>query len=225
MKGCRIFVVTVFIAVITTILCNQTFAEEMNSNKIDSEANLNKSTEGSKIVFNMIRIEFSEPTNQPVVSTKEDVDRLFSFSQNLGANYVGSWTNPSTLVLGVNDTVGSTANPGVLLIKLKQTDILKNGKGTSPVYIVGYQVFVDSEKKPTETSIQYLKEVPQDQSMLDQINPTYYTLAVLIAVIIIGVIIVNLTKKKKVGEIRQVPNYTNEPTIDDSEVYKKWKGI
>lgn len=225
MKGCRIFAVTVFITVITTIFCNQTFAEEMNSNKIDSETNLSKSTEESKIVYSMIRIEFSEPTNQPAVSTKEDIDRLFSFSQNLGANYVGSWANPSTLVLGLNDTVGSTISQEVLLIKLKQTDILKNEKGTSPVYIVGYQVFVDSEKKPTETSVQYLKEVPQDQYLLDQINPTYYALAVIIAVIIMGVVIVNLSKKDKVGEIRQVTNYANESTIDDSDVYKKWKGI
>jgi len=81
-----------------------------------------------------ITVVFSEPTNQPKVETKPDLDKLFSFSQNLGADYAGSWTDPSTLVITIVDSSGATPPTiGGFRATLKESGDLTNAEGTSLV--------------------------------------------------------------------------------------------
>jgi hypothetical protein len=61
-----------------------------------------------------ITISFDIDTNRPSVATKADLDRVFFFSQNLGASYSGSWVNARTCVVTLNDVTGSDIALGVL---------------------------------------------------------------------------------------------------------------
>ncbi len=79
-----------------------------------------------------ITVAFSEPTNEPKAATKTDLDKLFSFSQNLGANYIGTWTDPSTLVIKIADSKGAAPpTVGSFTFTLKQAGNLTSADGMS----------------------------------------------------------------------------------------------
>ncbi len=81
----------------------------------------------------IITVTFSESTNRPSAATKEDIDGLFDFSQNLGADYSGTWNSPSVLVITILDSTGSTPpTVGTLTATLKDGGNLKNDEETSP---------------------------------------------------------------------------------------------
>jgi hypothetical protein len=79
-----------------------------------------------------ITVVFSGNTNQVAVATKGNLDALFSFSQVLGANYTGTWTTATTLVITVVDATGATP-PGIggLTLTLQGGSGLKNAANTS----------------------------------------------------------------------------------------------
>ena len=79
-----------------------------------------------------ITVGFSEPTNQPSVATKADLDALFSFTQSIGDNYSGTWTDPLTLVITIDDSNNATP-PAIdtLRVTVKATGNLKNAAATS----------------------------------------------------------------------------------------------
>ena len=56
----------------------------------------------------IITVTFSKATNQPPISTKANLDTLFTFSQNLGTDYTGSWSSTTVLVIDIVDSTGST---------------------------------------------------------------------------------------------------------------------
>ena len=58
-----------------------------------------------------VTVVFSGNTNQVAAATKGNIDALFSFSQSLGANYTGSWTTATTLVITVVDADGAAPRP------------------------------------------------------------------------------------------------------------------
>ena len=78
---------------------------------------------------------FSEQTNRPggtSVLNKASVDNLFTFSQNLGTDYVGQWINPSVFVIQIRDSTGATPpSIGVLVVTVKQSANLQNIGNTS----------------------------------------------------------------------------------------------
>ncbi|HSA98338.1 MAG TPA: hypothetical protein VLF17_04595 [Candidatus Nitrosotenuis sp.] len=79
-----------------------------------------------------ITVTFSEPTNQPSVATKANLNSLFTFSQVLGANYTGVWVNPFTLVITVKNSTGAEPpTVGSLTLTVKSSGNLKNAAGTS----------------------------------------------------------------------------------------------
>jgi len=77
-----------------------------------------------------ITVTFSEPTNRPLASTKADLDNLFTFSQSLGTDYVGTWTSDSSLVITILDTGGITGLTG-LTLTVNPGGNLKNKAETS----------------------------------------------------------------------------------------------
>ena len=60
-----------------------------------------------------ITITFSEDTNRPIVSTKADIDNLFTFSDSLRVDndYVGTWSSATTLVITIIDVDVGSAGP------------------------------------------------------------------------------------------------------------------
>jgi hypothetical protein len=77
-----------------------------------------------------ITVRFSDSTNQPAAATKDNLNSLFTFSQNLGNGYSGTWVNPSTLVITINDASGATP-PAVGVLTAQVTGNLKNAAGNS----------------------------------------------------------------------------------------------
>jgi hypothetical protein len=77
-------------------------------------------------------VTFSEPTNRPLVTTKANLDNLFTFSQNLGADYIGTWISPTILAISILDSTGATPPAvGSLTLTVKASGNLKNAAGTS----------------------------------------------------------------------------------------------
>ena len=75
-----------------------------------SSVTANDPDDGDAIYSNAdtITVVFSGNTNQVAAATKANIDALFSFSQSLGANYTGTWTTATTLVITVVDATGAT---------------------------------------------------------------------------------------------------------------------
>jgi uncharacterized repeat protein (TIGR01451 family) len=79
-----------------------------------------------------LRVAFSTNTNQPPVATKADLDAIFTFSQNLGTNYVGTWTSPSVLTITIINAAGATPPAiGILTFTVKASGNLRDSTGTS----------------------------------------------------------------------------------------------
>ena len=79
-----------------------------------------------------ITVVFSEPTNQPPASTKTDLDNLFTFSQFLGIDYLGTWKDASTLeILIVNSITATPPAVSELTVTVKESANLRNESGTS----------------------------------------------------------------------------------------------
>ena len=81
-----------------------------------------------------ITVKFSEPTNQPAVATKADLDRLFIFSQSIGDDYSGEFTLPSTLVITIVDSENLEVPPevGVLTVTVRDSGDLQAATGSLP---------------------------------------------------------------------------------------------
>lgn len=58
-----------------------------------------------------ITVAFSDDTNQPVVATKSDLDKIIRFDPPLASDYTGRWDSPSSLVI----TLGSGPGQGLSL--------------------------------------------------------------------------------------------------------------
>jgi len=83
-------------------------------------------------VGDTITITFDEKTNRPLAATRTDINKIFDFSQSLGAGYVGSWQSATVLVITITDTSGATPPvPSVLTATVKASANLKNEAGTS----------------------------------------------------------------------------------------------
>ncbi len=81
-----------------------------------------------------ITVLFAGATNQPPVSTKVEIDNIFQFSQVLGVDYIGTWTDASTLVIIIVDSKGATPPAiGGLTLTLKESGNLMNADETSLV--------------------------------------------------------------------------------------------
>jgi hypothetical protein len=68
-------------------------------------------TDGSFDAGDTLTVSFSPDTNLANLGrgilTKQQVDRIITFSQNLGANYTGRWTDAKTLVVTCVDPTGA----------------------------------------------------------------------------------------------------------------------
>ena len=72
--------------------------------------------------FDVIRITFSVPTSQPPVGSKNEMDKIFVFTPNLGVNYLGTWESSSILLVVIIDSARSQPNetiPSALNLKLE----------------------------------------------------------------------------------------------------------
>ena len=78
-----------------------------------------------------ITVRFSEATNQPAVTTKANLDALFTFSQSIGDDYSGSWFNSRTLTITIIDAGAANPQVGVLTLTVKETADLKDVTETS----------------------------------------------------------------------------------------------
>ncbi|MGH9910457.1 MAG: Ig-like domain-containing protein, partial [Nitrososphaerales archaeon] len=84
-----------------------------------------------------ITVKFSRATNTPFKGinnqlTKENLDAIFSFSQNLGEDYTGKWLTSSTLVITIVDSAGSAPPTiGGLALTVKESANLKNALDSS----------------------------------------------------------------------------------------------
>ncbi|MCH2045649.1 MAG: hypothetical protein MK212_16150, partial [Saprospiraceae bacterium] len=63
---------------------------------------------------------FDLATNQAAINTKAEIDAIFAFSENLGANYTGSWLSPTVAEI----TITSTANHAAPSIGSTTVDVL-----------------------------------------------------------------------------------------------------
>ena len=72
-------------------------------------------------VGDTITMVFDRNTDQPEVSTQEDIDKIFIFTPSLGLNYRGEWISPSELVIIIT-TLGDGPFPS-------NTDFLVNFTG------------------------------------------------------------------------------------------------
>jgi len=82
----------------------------------------------------IITINFLEATNEPAETTKADLDNLFTFSQSLGADYTGTWLDPTRLEITITDTTGNglPAEPiNVFRVTVKESGNLKDKDETS----------------------------------------------------------------------------------------------
>jgi len=74
-------------------------------------------------------IAFNNPTNQPSVASKADIDALFHYTNgNLGAAYTGSWSSSSVLVITVSDPGQSSPPLGQMFINVIGNIIQADGK-------------------------------------------------------------------------------------------------
>ena len=73
----------------------------------------------------------SDPTN---AVGRADVDRLFVFSDELGADYSGLWRDASTLVVTVTNASGTGATLGSTLARVRDTygGVVRNSYGNAP---------------------------------------------------------------------------------------------
>src|SRR5690606_4042508 len=80
-----------------------------------------------------ITVIFNQATNRPGGSflTRNDLLTLFDFSQSLGADFSGAWTDASTLVITVVDASGATPPQIGVLVITAISNLLKNQAGTS----------------------------------------------------------------------------------------------
>ena len=116
-----------------------------------------------------ITITFSEKTNRPSVSTKTNLDTLFTFSTSIGDNYVGTWASPSVLIITILDT-GAVSSLTALTITVKQTGGLTNEAGTSLASAFTFNAaFTDTEfgqkQGPFITSIKAADPEPIDDAV------------------------------------------------------------
>ncbi|KAH3742736.1 calcium-binding protein [Pelomyxa schiedti] len=86
-----------------------------------------------------ITLTFSEPTNQPAVDTKSNVDALLTFTQSLGLNYTGKWETSSLLRLTIQNPLGGSPIISTTTATVKKAGNLKDqnnlsfpSNGTSP---------------------------------------------------------------------------------------------
>ncbi|GFN39712.1 MAG: hypothetical protein YK1309IOTA_700001, partial [Marine Group I thaumarchaeote] len=80
----------------------------------------------------VITATFDRPTNRPPAATKADLENLFTFSQNLGNDFVSSWISSSVLVITIVDSTGATPPTiGGLTLTLNESGNLRNEEGTS----------------------------------------------------------------------------------------------
>lgn len=80
----------------------------------------------------VITVTFDKATNRPPAATKTDLQNLFTFSQNLGNDFIGSWTSASVLQITIVDDAGATPPTiGSLTLTVKASGNLRNEQGTS----------------------------------------------------------------------------------------------
>ncbi len=80
----------------------------------------------------IITVIFSEETNEPSVASKVEIDSIFTFSDSLGIDYTGTWSNASTLVIFITNSIGATPPEiGVFTLTVKESSNLKNVEETS----------------------------------------------------------------------------------------------
>jgi YVTN family beta-propeller protein len=123
-----------------------------------------------------ITARFSESTNQPggtAIQNKTSVDKIFTFSQNLGNNYKGQWVDPSTFIITILDSTGSQPPTiGGLTATIKASANLKNAPAislpstsTSPLLSGSYGTrqgpFITNliADDPTETHNSYTSDI------------------------------------------------------------------
>eukprot|EP00003_Mantamonas_plastica_P032645 TRINITY_DN897_c0_g3_i9.p1 TRINITY_DN897_c0_g3~~TRINITY_DN897_c0_g3_i9.p1 ORF type:complete len:1090 (+),score=343.75 TRINITY_DN897_c0_g3_i9:1589-4858(+) len=80
------------------------------------------------LVGDKILVIFDVPTNQPIVATKEDVDRVVQFCQPIAKNYTGRWINGTHLELDVLETLEQQPDLATLCVSANITNEL----GTIP---------------------------------------------------------------------------------------------
>ncbi|NHI03707.1 hypothetical protein DYY67_0777 [Candidatus Nitrosotalea sp. TS] len=80
-----------------------------------------------------INVQFNEPTNQPAVATKGDLDNLFAFSQPIGTSYTGQWLSSSELLITIKTSVQTAPTTGAngLTLTVNGAANLKSADGTS----------------------------------------------------------------------------------------------
>ena len=84
-----------------------------------------------------ITVRFSEPTNTPFKGTTNELTKanlvaLFTFLQDLGADFTGTWLDSSTLRITIIDSTGATPPAvGVLTLTVKATANLKDAGETT----------------------------------------------------------------------------------------------
>ncbi|MDE1764929.1 MAG: fibronectin type III domain-containing protein, partial [Thaumarchaeota archaeon] len=80
-----------------------------------------------------INVQFNEPTNQPIVATKGNLDNLFAFSQPIGTSYTGQWLSPSDLLITIKTPVQTAPTTGAngLTLTVNGAANLKSADGTS----------------------------------------------------------------------------------------------
>ncbi|MDE1826414.1 MAG: fibronectin type III domain-containing protein, partial [Thaumarchaeota archaeon] len=80
-----------------------------------------------------INVQFNEPTNQPTVATKVDLDNLFAFSQPIGTSYTGKWLSSSELLITIKTSVQTAPTTGAngLTLTVNGAANLKSADGTS----------------------------------------------------------------------------------------------
>ena len=80
----------------------------------------------------VISVTFDQPTNRPAAATKTDLENLFTFSQNLGTDFTGSWASASVLEISIVDSTGAAPPTiGGLTVTLKASGNLRNEEGNS----------------------------------------------------------------------------------------------
>ena len=79
-------------------------------------------------VGDTITIEFDRDTDQPLVTTKSDIDKIFVFNPPLGTGYNGEWTSPSMLMLTITSVDGQQPLPSNNNFSLSfRNNYLENG--------------------------------------------------------------------------------------------------
>lgn len=80
----------------------------------------------------VITVTFDKATNRPQAATKTNLQNLFTFSQNLGDDFIGTWTSASVLKISIiNKTNNANPTPGLFTVIVKESGNLRNQEGTS----------------------------------------------------------------------------------------------